>query len=683
MLGRLVKQLLRRLLLPTRSDIASGSRGIALLLNEAEACMKANDTLRAQQALQRIIQLEPDHAEALYRLGCIARDNGQIDAAISWVARALTIDPRAARFHNTCGNLWYAKGELAEAAKRYGEAAQLDPKFAEAHANLGMVLCETGETERGVAFLRKAIEIDPGLYEAHNSLGIALVSQGGADKAVAALTRAVELKPDSAEAYNNLALALQQLGRIDDAIVNCRRALELNPGFADAHNSMGTVLREAGRVDEAVASYRRALELDPELANTHSNLLLALNYSADYTPGEVFQEHLEWARRHAAPLKRSISLRRKPPVPDRRLRIGYVSPDFREHAVSYCFEPTLVHHDYGRFEIFCYSAVRRPDACTQRMRGYPCVWRDIAGQSDAAAAEVIAGDEIDILVDLSGHTAEHRLLVFARKPAPIQVTWNGYPNTTGMDAMDYRITDAYADPPGTTEHLHTEQLVRLPEIYMAYLPPAQSPPVAPAPCLANGHVTFGSFNALYKLGPQVVAAWAQILRALPSARLMILSVPDGSARARLAEAFARHGVEAERLELIFRLPFQQFLEAHQRVDIALDSFPYNGTTTTCQTLWMGVPLIALAGASHVSRVGVSMLSNVGLERLVARDVGEYVSLAVALAQDPRELSTLRAGVRERMLASPNTDGLRLTRFLEAAYTKMWKDYCSRADTCAS
>jgi len=244
-----------------------------------------------------------------------------------------------------------------------------------------------------------------------------------------------------------------------------------------------------------------------------------------------------------------------------------------------------------------------------------------------------------------------------------------------MDVMDYRITDALADPPGMTEHLHTEQLVRLPEIYMAYQPPEISLPVRPPPSLANGYVTFGSFNKLSKITPQVIAVWAQILKALPAARLLILTVPEGGTGVRLEQAFAGHGVGAERLELAGRLPFQQFLAAHQRVDVALDPFPFNGTTTTCQTLWMGVPLITLAGRSHVARVGVSMLSNLGLERLIARDEREYVSLAVALAQDDEELATLRAGLRARMLASPNTDGARLTRFLEAAYAKMWKDYC--------
>jgi len=645
MLRQLVRELLRGALPPDRLEPLPAD-GCNALFGLAKSCIGTGNIIEARQHLQKILVLSPGHGDSLYELGCLAAREGQADEAKEWFAQAISANPGAARYHNSYGNLLYAGGKLEEAAELYRKALRVDPDFAEAHANMGMVLCETGKTEAGLAFLRKAIAIDPRLYEAHNSLGIVLVSQGDMDNAVAALSRAIELKPDFAEAHNNLGGALGHMGRLEDAITSFRRALESKPDFVEAHSS----------------------------------LVFSLNYLADCAPEEIFREHLEWARRHAAPLKPAIRPHHNLRAPDRRLRVGYVSAYFGNHAVSYFFEPTLMHHDTSRFEVFCYSDVRQPDAYTHRMRSYPCVWRDIAGQSDEAVAQLIASDEIDILVDLSGHIAEHRLLVFARKPAPVQVTWNGYPNTTGMEAMDYRITDAYADPPGMTEHLHTEQLVRLPEIYMAYQPPEISLPVRPPPSLANGYVTFGSFNKLSKITPQVIAVWAQILKALPAARLLILTVPEGGTGARLEQAFAEHGVGAERLELLGRLPVQQFLAAHQRADVALDPFPYNGTTTTCQTLWMGVPLVTLAGRSHVARVGVSMLSNLGLERFIARDAREYVSIAVALATDHQALATLRAGLRERMLSSPNTDGARLTRFLEAAYAKMWKDYCLRTDS---
>lgn len=570
-------------------------------------------------------------------------------------------------------------GRLAEAEEIYRAVLAVVPEQADALLLLGHVLKLQNKPEEAIAVFGRLTMLAPQDAVARFSLATTLLAQRRLTEAAQAFREVLNLEPDMLAALNNLTDILTALGQIDEAEECYLRILQLTPDSEEAHFKYGNFLVLLGRIDEAIENLRRAIAINPELMSAYSNLLFALNYSADYTPEAIFREHIEWDRCYAAPLMRSIGPHRNPRVPDRSLKIGYVSANFRDHAVSYFFESTLRYHNYDRLEVYCYSDVLKPDAFTDRMRGYPCTWRNIVGENDDSVAQLIEKDGIDILVDLSGHT-DVRLLVFARKPAPVQVTWNGYPNTTGMSAMDYRVTDAYADPPGTTEHLHTEQLVRLPEIYMAYQQPGESPAVVAPPSLAKGYVTFGSFNTLPKIGPQVIAVWAQILRALPTARLMILTVPEGSARARLAQAFAAHGIGPERLELIARLPSRQFLEAHQRADIALDPFPYNGTTTTCQTLWMGVPLITLAGSSHVSRVGVSMLSNLGLERLIARDPQEYVSLAVALAEDHQELAVLRAGLRERMLASPNTDGARLTRFLEAAYAKMWKDYCLRADT---
>lgn len=570
-------------------------------------------------------------------------------------------------------------GRLAEAEEIYRSVLAIVPEQTDALLLLGHVLKQQNKIEEAVAVFGRLVALAPQDPVARFSLATVLLAQRRLAEAAQAFRETLRLKPDMLAALSDLADILTVMGSTDEAEECHLRILQLTPNSEEAHFKYGNFLVSLGRIDEAIAGLRRALEINPELMCAHSNLLFALNYSADYAPEAIFREHLEWGRRHAAPLMRSIGPHRNPRVPDRSLKIGYVSANFRAHAVSYFFESTLRYHDYSRFEVFCYSDVLTPDAYTDRMRAYPCVWRDISGESSDAVAKLVTDDGIDILVDLSGHTADHRLLTFARKPAPVQVTWNGYPNTTGMEAMDYRITDAYADPPGMTEHLHTEKLVRLPEIYMAYEQPDGSPPVAPPPSLAKGYVTFGSFNTLPKIGPQVVAVWARILKALPTARLMILTVPEGSTRTRLAQAFAAHGIGPERLELMARLPSWQFMEAHQQADIALDPFPYNGTTTTCQTLWMGVPVIALAGSAHVSRVGVSMLSNLGLQHLIARDHQEYVSLAVSLAENREELAALRAGLRERMQASPLTDGARLTGFLETAYVKMWGDYCLQVD----
>lgn len=571
------------------------------------------------------------------------------------------------------------EGRLSEAEQIYRSVLTVDSEQVDALFLLGHVLKQQDKSEEAVAVFGRLTMLAPQDALARFSLATALLAQSRLAEAAQALREALRLKPDMLAALNNLTDILTALGQVDEAEECYRRILQLTPNSEEAHFKYGNFLVLLGRIDEAIANLRRAIEINPELMSAHSNLLFAMNYSADYSPEVLFREHLEWDGRYAAPLLRAAGPHRNSRTAGRKLRIGYVSAHFRDHAVSYFFESTLKYHNYDRFEVFCYSDVLKPDAFTERMRGYPCVWRDIVNQGDADVARLVESDAIDILVDLSGHT-DVRLLVFARKPAPLQVTWNGYPNTTGMAAMDYRITDAYADPPGMTEHLHTEKLIRLPQIYMAYEQPHASPPVVPPPSLGKAYVTFGSFNTLPKIGPQVIAVWARILKALPTARLVMLTVPEGSTRLRLAQAFAAHGIGPERLELIARLPSWQFMEAHQQVDIALDPFPYNGTTTTCQTLWMGVPVIALAGGTHVSRVGVSMLSNLGLQRLIARDHQQYVSLAVALAQNREELAALRAGLRERMQASPLTDGAQLTGFLEAAYVKMWDDYCLQAGT---
>jgi protein O-GlcNAc transferase len=566
-------------------------------------------------------------------------------------------------------------GELAQAEAIYRAILELDPENIDVLHLLGNNLLLQRRPDEAIALLQRVIAAQPDCAEAFYNLGGAFRAGADLDNALLNYRKAVELRPEFVEALSGLAGILKAVGSYDEAETCYRRALALNPDFAEAHYNFGNLLHLMGRVDDAIASYRRAIAIKPDFVTAHSNLIYALNFHPGYEPRTVFEAHLEWARRHAEPLTRLAAPHRNTPLAERRLRVGYVSPNFRDHAAAYFFEPVLVHHDPQLFEIVCYSDVARPDALTQRLRQYQAEWRDCTHLDDRALAELVRRDAIDILVDLTGHTENNRLLVFARKPAPVQVTWNGYANTTGMSAIGYRVSDAYADPPGTTEHLHTERLVRLPGIYMAFRPPGDSPPVGELPCERTGYVTFASFNALAKITPHVVALWARILSAVPAARLMMATVPMGSARERVAQMFAEQGVDTARLELHGRLPFQEFLALHQRADIALDPFPFHGTTTTCHTLWMGIPVITRAGASHVSRVGVSMLSNLGLARLIAQSDDEYVEIARSLAADLPGLNSLRRSLRNRLLGAPNTDGLRLTRHLECAYRDMWRAWC--------
>jgi predicted O-linked N-acetylglucosamine transferase (SPINDLY family) len=568
-----------------------------------------------------------------------------------------------------------ARGDLNGAEKAYRLILAEQPEYPAALHLLGHVLILQGRTAEAVPVLSRAAVLMPEDADVSFNLAHALQREGRLPAAEQALQSAVASRPKFVAAWLSLAGVMMEADRLDGAEDCFRRTLEIEPGFAEAHYNYGNLLHREGRIGEAIMHYRAAVDLKPDFVRAHSNLVYALNFSNELSPREVFDEHREWARRHADPLAATVRPHPNPRTMGRPLRVGYVSANFRDHAVTYFFESTLMHHDPERVSSYCYSDVERPDACTERLRRAACVWRDITGQDDESVAELVRRDGIDILVDLTGHTENHRLLTFARKPAPLQVTWNGYANTTGMSAIDYRITDALADPPGMTEHLHSEKLVRLPEIYMAFTPPAASPDVSAAPMLAAGHISFGSFNALSKVTPQVIRVWSDILRAIPRARLLMFTVPAGRTRDRLFREFASHGISDARLELIPKLPFQQFLAAHSRVDIALDPFPFSGTTTTCQTLWMGIPVVTLAGTSHVSRVGVTMLSSVGLEQCVAGDENDYVSTAVALATDTSGLQKVRSGLRERMLLSPLAHGARLTRFLEDAYAKMWEDYC--------
>jgi protein O-GlcNAc transferase len=567
------------------------------------------------------------------------------------------------------------RGDLSGAERAYRSILGEQPEHPAALHLLGHVLILRGKTAEAIPVLSRAAALMPGDADVSFNLAHALHREGRLDAAEQALRSAVALRPKFAAAWLSLAGVITDSDRLDEAEACFHRALEVEPGSAEAHHNYGNLLHREGRVGEAITHYRAAVDIRPDFVRAHSNLVYALNFTDEISLEEIFNEHREWARRHADPLTATVRPHSNSRTTGRALRVGYVSANFRDHAVTYFFESTLMHHDRTRVSVYCYSDVDRPDAHTERLRHADCVWRDIAGQDDESVSELVRRDEIDILIDLTGHTDNHRLLTFARKPAPVQVTWNGYANTTGMTAIDYRITDALADPPGMTEHLHSEKLVRLPEVYMTFTPPAASPGVSAAPMLEAGHIGLGSFNALSKVTPRVIRVWSDILRALPRAQLLMFTVPAGHTRERVIREFASHGISDARLELLPKLPFHQFLAAHSRVDIALDPFPFSGTTTTCQTLWMGVPVVTLAGMSHVSRVGVTMLTSVGLGQCVAKDENDYIRTAVALATDIPRLREMRSGLRERMLLSPLTNGARLTRFLEDAYAKMWEDYC--------
>ncbi|MDH5535178.1 MAG: tetratricopeptide repeat protein [Betaproteobacteria bacterium] len=569
-------------------------------------------------------------------------------------------------------------------AAQHAEAEQLARFALDAHPDdpealnvLAAALCAQGRPREGITCLRRITEIDPADAHARVNLAVVLGATGDAEGAIEHFRRALALRPDLVECAEQLAGLLKALGRYDDAEACARDVIAVGRDSAALRHVLAGTLFEQGRVDEAITEVRSALALNPALPAAHSDLVRMLNYSQVPDPDAIYGEHVAWAERHAQPLERTAAPHANIPHPTRRLRVGFVSPYFRKHAMNFFFESTAEFLDRDRFEMVLYADVAQPDEYSERLKHYGAKWRSTVGTSDAELANMVREDAVDILVDLSGHTPGNRLLAFARKPAPVQVTWNGYPNTTGMKSMDVRVTDAYCDPPGTTAHLHSERLAYLPRIYMTWRPPPDAPLITPLPALTSGQVTFGSFNSCFKVTPAVVATWARILAAVPSSRLMLVTVGAGTAERRIRELFATHGIGGDRLEILPRLTHEEFLAAHARSDIALDTFPYHGTTTTCFSLWMGLPVVTLAGATPVSRVGVTILNNVGLPELIARGTDEYVTRASRLAADLPGLAALREGMRERMVASPLTNGRAGALALQSAFRGLWAAWCSR------
>jgi predicted O-linked N-acetylglucosamine transferase (SPINDLY family) len=506
-------------------------------------------------------------------------------------------------------------------------------------------------------------------------LGAIALEQGEDEDAYLGFEAALEEAEPTPQMLANTAETARRTDRHARAMALCDRALELQPGYAPALHIRALTLQSCWRMDEARSLLERLVAQQPGFEKGQSSYLFLLNHvGAD--PLLVQEEHRRWAAIHAEPLSQAhVFVNNR--ATERRLRVGYVSGDFCDHAASHFIQAILEQHDPAALEVYCFSSTGKIDATTERLRRHAHHWRDIRWMADAEATAAIRADAIDILVDLSGHTRANRLRVFARRAAPVQVTYLGYPATTGMSAMDYRITDACADPPGRSEHAYCETLLRMPASMWCFQPPQGMPEPGVMPAAAPGAgITFGSLNSMLKLTPRVVANWARILLALPSSRLILATVPEGEARARLTGAFAAHGIAASALEFIGRVPREQFWALHQRIDIAFDSFPCNGGATTCETLWLGVPVVTLASNMFQSRAGLSLLTCVGLSGLVAQSNEDYVRIACELAADTAALAQLRAGMRRRMLASPLMDARAFVRALEGHYRDIWRRWCT-------
>ena len=621
--------------------------------------------------MSRAIRNDPENPFLYNNLGAVFHDSGKFPEAISSYKKAIHIKPDYADAYNNMGLVFQEQGKADEAISCYQEALQLRTHYPEANYNLGNALKASGKLAEAIQCYQKAVALRPDYPEACNNMGNAFNDQGKFDEAVACLNRAVTLRPDFPEAYYNLGNALHGMVRLEEAIVSYERALELRPDYPEAYNNLGIVFKDCGHLGKAIECYKTSLGLKPDFSKVHSDLLLAMNYDPSIGPEGIFLESSDWWLRHGKP--HADRFHHKGHNPHGRLRIGYVSPDFRGHSVSYFFLPLLMAHDRNEVEVFCYAEVERPDEMTVRIRDLSDHWRSTVGLGDDAVARQIYEDRIDILVDLAGHTANSRLPAFARKPAPVQVTWLGYPGTTGMPVMDYRLTDEIADPEGDGDQHYSETLVRLKNGFLCYLPPDGAPDVASLPVLESGRITFGSFNNLPKLNEGVLERWSEILLQVPGSSLLLKSrqLADEPTRRRYRDLFIKNGVTPDRIRTLpATSSISEHLELYNRVDIALDPFPYNGTTTTCEALWMGVPVVTLRGKAHSSRVGSSILMRVGLKELVAETENNYVSKGVSLTRDLGRLKVLRKGMRRRMKASYLCDAGSFARSVEGVYGRL-------------
>jgi len=564
-------------------------------------------------------------------------------------------------------------GELSSAITCLQQAVTLNPSHFSSQYNLGIALRDNGELEKAVTVLSCAIKIQPNNVLSYKPLAVALIHLKKFDLAKDVFHTLLQLTPKDAEAWCNQGFLFQVMGKLVDAIDSCKKALEIKPNYVPAYANMANALCSCGQYDEAMVCYKRCLELDVGNARSHSNLLLTLNYMTHNDLTDIYEEHRYWYRLHGAnivPLEHRVQVFNKPRI----LKLAYISPDFRSHSVSSFIEPVIANHNKNKIEVWCYSTVIIGDETTDRIKRAACQWRDVSRMSVSQIASQIASDEIDILVDLAGHTSSEIMQIMSHKPAPVQVTWLGYPNTTGIDTVDYRITDFITDLLDQ-DQFYTEKLIRLEGCFVCYQPPLVNVKVNKLPALTNGYITFGSFNNLSKIGDEVIDLWAKLLNLLTNSRIFIKnpSLTDEKTRNRYMKKFIDKGVCSDRVTLVGHTHDRgEHFKIYNKLDIALDTFPYNGATTTCEALWMGVPVVSLVGKHHASRVSASLLNAAGFKCLVCNTETEYLEVARSLANDINKLSGLRESLRKTLGASSLCDAKGYTKKLEENLQRMWQ-----------
>lgn len=680
------------------------------LLNLGVTLMRLQRPEEAEETLRAVLLGDPERAAAHSNLGSVLLERGCLEEAVSCLRQALQLDPDNAGVHDNLGLALYRLHRLEEAEVQFRAALRIDPDRAGAHSSLGVTLQEQGQLDEADVHFQIAQQIDPEDARAHERRGSIHYIRGRLPEAEACFRRALQIVPDEAGIHANLGRLLHYLARFDEAEASLRRSLEIRPDDIDTLNNLaltlmdmgalgeaehcfrrvlaktpdnpgvignlGQALASLGRVGDAEACFRRAQQLLPDDAALHSNLLYFLTLNDLLDAEGLFAEHLRFAERFepAAAVAPATPTRDRDPM--RRLHVGFVSADLNNHAVSSFIEPVVAALSCDpRFTLHAYYTSLVNDGTTKRLREHFTHWHAVATLSDAELTDAIRADGIDILIDLSGHTAGNRLPVFARKPAPVQATWVGYPGTTGLKSIDYCLGDRFYLPPGQFDEQFTEKIVYLPA-NSPYLPTPNAPPVSRLPAADLGHLSFGSFARSNKISRKVVALWAELLRRLPDSRMVLAGMPEADACGTLLDWFRAEGIETGRLTLHERCDTHAYLGLHRHVDICLDTFPYNGGTTTLHALWMGVPTLTLAGATPAGRSGASILAHVGLESFVAHDARDFVEKGMSWAERRDELAAIRGGLRERFLQSARGQPALVAEGVARALRTMWQRWCA-------
>jgi len=677
--------------------------------NDAVGAFEAGDLRRAEKVLKKLDSAAPNQHPVLHLRGLVALRDKRYKNAVHYLKRAVAM--RASPdLLNALGSAHSSAGDTDAAVEVLSQVLSMQPGNPDAAYNLANALKAGARHADALTHYQAAIAAEPGFADAYYNMGLSLGALWRFDEAVAAYRRCLEINPQDSEAMKNLANAYYKLNDNENAAVHARGAVALNPDDADAHYNLANILQRQNAFDEAYSAFERAIVLDPAAATykfnfamlqkdlgevdegiaclralnktgtfpheAHSNLIFSMLNSPAFDAGDIRKEAERWNTRHARPLAPKQVRHGNEPKPDRKLKVGYLSADLSQHPVGFFMEPVFAHHDKASYEVHVFSTNVREDKVTERLKGYADSWQNVAPLELPDLVETIRAQEIDILVDLTGHGANNRLRALACRPAPVQLLGGGLFCTSGLECVDGFLSDRFQTPDGA-EAYYTEPLIRLPDGYVCYRPPDYAADVAPSPCLEDGFVTFGCFNNLSKISAPAAALWAGILNRVPQSRLLLKTPALSSVRAqeRLREQFAALGIDEARLLLEPGLPHEAFMAEYARVDIALDPFPYSGGLTTLEALWMGVPVVTLPGDTFAARHSLSHLSNLGLTDLICDSAEAYAEKAVALAADAGALDALRQSIRPRMAASPIVDGERYTRNLEQVYRARWQAWC--------